>query len=198
MNYLGHAFLSFGNKEILTGNMIGDHVKGRLALDKFPAEIRKGIELHRKIDAYADTHPATQRAKLLFRGDYGLYSGAIMDTLYDHFLANDPGIFSDRETLLAFTQSVYLQLDECAAFFPPQFAAYFPHMKEHNWLLNYRTLKGMERALNGLARRAAYMPPIEKAYETFVVNYYQLNQCYYEFIDDVTRFVKIELNSPAT
>ena len=68
-------------------------------------------------------------------------------------------------------------------------------MKQHNWLYNYRTLKGMERALNGLARRALHMPPVEKAYEIFVTNYYQLNQCYFEFIDDVIRFVKSELGN---
>src|SRR4051812_21980877 len=101
MNYLGHAVLSFGDADILTGNMIADHVKGKLALEKFPHGIKKGIELHRKIDAKADSHPATQRGKLLFREHYGLYSGAIMDTLYDHFLANDPKIFPTSETLLS-------------------------------------------------------------------------------------------------
>ena len=194
MNYLGHAFLSFGDGEILTGNMIGDHVKGRLALEKFPSGIKKGIELHRKIDAFADTHPATSRAKLLFREHYGLYAGAIMDTLYDHFLANDPKIFSSETALLAFTESVYSLLAENEHYFPPSFTEYFPYMRQQNWLYNYRTLKGMERALNGLARRAAHMPPVDKAYEIFVTAYYQLNQCYFEFIDDVIKFVKIEKN----
>jgi len=193
MNYLGHAFLSFGDSGILTGNMIGDHVKGRLALDKFPAAIRKGIELHRHIDGFADTHPATMRGKLLFREDYGLYAGAIMDTLYDHFLANDPKCFATEQALRDFTGTVYVQLEEQRGFFPEKFAEYFPYMKEHNWLYNYRTLKGIERSLGGVARRALYMPPIEKAYEIFVGHYYLLNQCYYEFIDDVIKFAKNEL-----
>jgi acyl carrier protein phosphodiesterase len=192
MNYLGHAFLSFGNGDILTGNMIGDHVKGKLALDTFPPGIKKGIQLHRLIDAFADEHPATRRAKLIFREEYGLYSGAIMDTLYDHFLANDPKMFASEEVLLSFTGSVYTKLAENEQYFPPSFAEYFPYMKQHNWLFNYRNLKGMERALNGLARRAKHMPPVDKAYELFVTGYYQLNQCYYEFIDDVIKFVKIE------
>ncbi len=195
MNYLGHAFLSFGDSGILTGNMIGDHVKGRIALEQYPPAIKKGIELHRKIDEKADHHPATQRAKLLFREHYGLYAGAIMDTLYDHFLANDPKIFQGEAALLSFTASVFVQLQENEQFFPPKFATYFSHMRQHNWLYNYRTLKGMERSLSGLYRRALYMPPIEKAYEIFVTNYYLLNQCYYEFIDDAIKFVKIELSS---
>jgi acyl carrier protein phosphodiesterase len=192
MNYLGHAFLSFGDPDILTGNMIADHVKGRLALDKYPAGIRKGIELHRKIDATTDLHPATMRARLLFREHYGLYAGPVMDTLYDHFLANDPKFFPGAPALLTFTESVYTQLETNQAWFPEKFAAYFPSMKQNNWLYNYRTVKGMERSLTGLSRRALYMPPIKKAYEIFITSYYQLNQCYYEFIDDVINFVKIE------
>ena len=195
MNYLGHAFLSFGDSGILTGNMIGDHIKGLLALEKFPAAIKKGILLHRKIDEMADMHPATARAKLFFRADYGLYAGAIIDTLYDHFLANDPKCFATHEALLAFTQTVYAQIEEQEQYFPPKFAAYFPYMKEHNWLYNYRSLKGMEKSLGGLARRALHMPPIEKAYELFVGHYHVLNQCYYEFIDDVIKFAKTELNN---
>jgi len=194
MNYLGHAFLSFGDTDILTGNMIGDHVKGRLALDNFPPQISKGILLHRKIDEQTDIHPATQRAKVLFRQDYGLYSGAVMDTLYDHFLANDPKQFQNENALLAFTQRSYAQISTNEQYLPETFANYFTHMQQHNWLYNYRTMQGIQRSLTGLHRRAKHMPDIEKAYEIFVTNYYMLNQCYYEFIDDIITFVKIELS----
>lgn len=193
MNYLGHAFLSFGDKDVLTGNMIGDHIKGRIALEQFPQGIKKGIELHRKIDEKTDQHSATQRAKILFRSDYGLYAGALMDTLYDHFLANDPKLFATDEDLLAFTQVTYQKLMDNEVYFPPKFAEYFPYMKQQNWLYNYRTAKGMERSLNGLVKRALHMPPADKAYEIFITNYYMLNQCYYELIDDIIDFVKIEL-----
>jgi len=192
MNYLGHAFLSFGDGGILTGNMIGDHVKGRLALDNFPPQIKKGLELHRKIDGMADGHSATLRGKLLFRQDYGLYAGPIMDILYDHFLANDPACFASEPALKDFSQKTYAQLEEHSAYFPEKFSAYFPYMKEHDWLYNYRSMKGIERSLQGLARRAVHMPPVDKAYETFVGHYHLLNQCYFEFIDDIIKFARTE------
>lgn len=194
MNYLGHAFLSFGDAELLTGNMIGDHVKGRLALEKYPPRIKQGIELHRKIDGFTDEHAGLQRAKILFRPEYGLYAGAIVDSLLDHFLANDPKHFLSEQALLEFSKETYDKLSANAVHFPATFAAYFPYMLQHNWLYNYRTLKGIERSLQGLARRAKYIPPVEPAYETFVAHYYILNQCYYEFIDDVINFVKVELS----
>ena len=56
-------------------------------------------------------------------------------------------------------------------------------------------MPGMERSLGGLARRAKYMPPPDEAYKIFVGYYYHLNQCYYELIDDLVTFVKIELKA---
>lgn len=194
MNFLGHAVLSFGDADILTGNMIGDYVKGRLGLDKYPEGIKKGILLHRKIDEFADNHPSTNRAKVWFRETYGLYAGAVIDTLYDHFLANDPKQFASAEALKEFTLTTYQQLQSNAQYFPERFAAFFPHMQQHNWLYGYRSVMGAERSLQGLQRRAQHMPPSDVAYQTFITYYYQLAQCYYEFIDDVVKFVKVELS----
>lgn len=193
MNYLGHAYLSMGDSAVVAGNMIGDHVKGTLALAAFPGGMQAGIRLHRRIDEFADMHPATLRAKILFKEHYGLYAGAIMDTLYDHFLANDPKLFAGEKELKAFATHTYAQVEEYAAHLPPPFAAYFPHMKEHDWLYNYRTMKGIERSLQRLHRRAKHMPPPGKAYEIFVTNYYHLNQCYFELIDDIVSFARKEL-----
>ena len=190
MNYLGHAYLSFGDADLLVGNIAGDHVKGLLALEKYPARVKQGFLLHRKIDEFADNHPANRRAKLLFRTDFGLYAGAIVDTIYDHFLANDPKIFESEKALLAFTQSVYAQIDSRFDLLPPTFARYYPFMKEHNWLYHYRSVKGAERSLQGLARRATNMPPIEPAYITFISGYYNLNQCYFDFMDDMVKYAK--------
>ncbi|MDR3680929.1 MAG: ACP phosphodiesterase [Flavipsychrobacter sp.] len=193
MNYLAHAYLSFADAEILTGNMIADHVKGRIALEQYPAGIKKGIELHRKIDAFTDAHPATGRARLWFKEKYGLYSGPITDILYDHFLAMDPQCFPSATHLLKFTEDTYTRLETQANWFPEKFASYFPHMRTHNWLYGYRTLQGMQRSLQGLERRAQHLESTEAAYQTFIEYYYQLAQCYYELMDDVVKYVKVEL-----
>src|SRR5690349_9308251 len=92
MNYLGHAYLSFNSPPILVGNMISDFVKGAGKFS-FSGNIQKGITLHRQIDDFTDSHPATKEAMKIFRPQYRLYSGPIMDILYDYFLANDPDLF---------------------------------------------------------------------------------------------------------
>ncbi len=195
MNYLGHAVLSFGDGELLTGNLIADHVKGKLALNNYPDRIAAGIILHRKIDQFTDDHPATGRAKLLFREAYGLYAGALMDSLYDHFLANDAKYFPSASSLLEFTQKTYEAAAVNASYFPPAFASYFEYMRRENWLYNYRTLQGAKRALHGLQRRAKHMADPQEAYNIFVGHYYHLAQCYYDLMDDMVHFVKVELSN---
>lgn len=194
MNYLGHALLSFGNKELLVGNMIGDFVKGMKAVREYPEGIQQGILLHRKIDEFTDNTAPSLRAQVWFRPGYGLYAGPIVDTLLDHYLATDAQHFSSEQKLLSFTQDVYKILEEYRDYLPPTFATLFPYMREHNWLYNYRTMAGARRSLQGLQQRAQHMKPIDEAYNTFVVRYYEIGQCYYEFIDSVVKFVNNELN----
>lgn len=194
MNYLGHALLSLGDAQLLTGNMLGDFIKGRKALEAFPDRIRQGILLHRKIDQFTDEHPASLKAKNYFRADYRLYAGAFVDSLYDHFLANDPYYFPSSEALLQFTQDTYAQLQEYRAYIPESVRPFMDRMRSDNWLYGYRTLKGMERAFQGLVYRAAYLEHSERAYEILVTHFYEFNQLYYDFIGDLFSFVKNELN----
>src|SRR5450432_2177318 len=105
MNYLAHVWLSFNQPEILVGNMISDFVKGKKRFD-FDESIQKGIMLHRSIDTFTDTHNATKKANQFLKPAVGLYAGAFIDIVYDHFLALDKNEFTD-ESLLQFSLNVY-------------------------------------------------------------------------------------------
>src|SRR3954465_10546026 len=101
MNYLAHAYLSFGHSPVLVGNMISDFVKGKQQYD-YDWSIQKGIRLHREIDNFTDSHPAIKEMKKPFREKYGLYAGAFVDIVCDFFLANDSGQFSSAQLLASF------------------------------------------------------------------------------------------------
>ena len=193
VNYLAHAYLSFGIPDVVVGNLISDFVKGKKQLD-YPDSIRKGITLHRAIDTFTDTHPVTRYAKAYFRPVYGLYSGALIDVAYDHFLANDPEAFpalpdlnaiasagTPGAPLAAFAQQTYRQLATRESLFPERFARMFPYMRDQDWLYHYRYKEGIFNSFAGLARRAAYMPPPRQACELFETHFTDLEACYREF-----------------
>src|SRR5579875_1957658 len=127
MNYLAHAYLSFGNADILVGNMISDFAKGKQKLN-YTESIQKGITLHRMIDTFTDTHEATHAAKQFFKPAVGLYSGAFTDVVYDHFLALDETQHTQQQ-LQAFTTKTYSALDQYVDIMPQRFAQMFPYMK---------------------------------------------------------------------
>ncbi len=179
MNYLAHAYLSFGHPGILTGNMISDFVKGKKKFD-YPAEVQQGIALHRAIDHFTDTHAATREAKQVFRPAYRLYSGAFVDVLYDHYLANDESEFSEA-SLFDFARETYAALDRQAGWMPERFARMFPFMKQQNWLYNYRTRWGIKKSLGGVVRRSEHLTDSETAFILFEEHYQLLEQCYRHF-----------------
>ena len=194
MNYLAHAYLSFGIPEIVVGNLISDFVKGKKQFD-YPDRIRTGITLHRAIDTYTDTHPVTRQAKSYFRSAYGLYSGALTDVVYDHFLANDPIAFppggqGEPPALAAFAGQTYQQLAAWEAIFPERFARIFPYMRDQNWLYHYRFKEGIFKSFAGLSRRAAYMEGPEEACRLFEAHYGGLEACYSEFFPALTAFAR--------
>ncbi len=186
MNYLAHAYLSFGQPGILAGNIFSDFVKGKKKFD-YPAEIQRGIQLHRDIDQFTDQHESTRQAKEIFRKPYRLYSGAFTDVAFDHFLATDPTAFTES-SLYDFSRWVYITLNSYGQYFPEAFKYMYPHMREHNWLYNYRLRSGMEKSFGGLVRRAAYLTESETAFHLFEENYDSLRACYQSFFPELKNY----------
>jgi acyl carrier protein phosphodiesterase len=180
--------LSFNDPEILVGNLISDFVKGKKKFD-FPAGIQNGITLHRAIDTFTDAHEATRNAKEVFRPHYRLYAGALVDVIFDHFLAVDELEFNGS-SLLDFSLQVYTSVDKHQHWLPERFAMMFPYMKEHNWLYNYRTRWGTGKSLGGLVQRAAYLTESETAFRLFEEHYQPLQLCYRHFWAEVKPFAR--------
>ncbi len=188
MNYLAHAYLSFNQPHLLVGNMISDFIKGGQK-NGYAASVQQGIVLHRAIDAFTDAHPATAKAKQVFRPAYRLYSGPIVDVVYDHFLATDDTTFPNG-SLLPFTTGIYQILEEETVHLPQRFLPVLTYMKMENWLYNYRTFDGIEKSLRGLIRRAAFISDSKPAVELLHTNYDELKSYYEEFFPAVKQFAK--------
>ncbi len=187
MNYLAHAYLSFNDPDILAGNMISDYIKGKKQYD-YPPGVQKGIKLHRAIDHFTDTHPATHQLKLFFRPQYRLYSGAFADVVYDHFLAIDKKSFNTETELKTFASNTYEVLGSYTEIFPLPFQKMFPYMKEYDWLYNYRHTWGIEKSFGGVVKRAAYLTESETAFEIFMTHYNAMQVCYDNFFPDLKKF----------
>jgi acyl carrier protein phosphodiesterase len=193
MNYLAHAYLSFEEPDVLLGNMISDYLKGKKQYD-YPLSIQKGIRLHRAIDIFTDEHSITREIKKIFSPSVRLYAGAFVDVVYDHFLAIDESIYSDKDWF-NFTQRTFDSLGKQKTYFPDRFANMFPFMQSQNWLYNYRFTWGIEKSFEGLSRRALHLESSKDAFNLFLLHYDEIGILAKPFLSDVQNFAKAQFES---
>ena len=187
MNFLAHAYLSFENPDILVGNMIADLVKGK-QIEQYPVEIQHGIQIHRKIDSYTDSHPITQQAMKIFRQSAGKYAGPFLDVAYDHFLAMDV-LNEPNEGWKAFAEKCYMQISLYSDTLPPKFCSMFMYMKSEDWLYSYRFDWMIERSFDRLKNRAAYLDNDAPVFNDFQQHYQEIGESYKVFFPELKEYV---------
>lgn len=191
MNFLAHAYLSFGQEEILIGNFIGDFVKGKNLLT-YPADIQNGILLHREIDRYTDLHPLVKEGQSYLRPYFGHYASVITDIYFDYFL----GLHWEKYSLISletFAQQTYQLLLSRKEILPEKFVEMFFWMQSQNWLLNYRTQVGIQQTFRGLSRRARFDSKMEEAPVFLVEKENEFREIFFAFFKDLETFASDKL-----
>lgn len=187
MNFLAHFFLSAESPALMVGNFLGDFVKGK-GYQQYPEPIATGIQLHRAIDAYTDQHPVFLESKHRLVPQYGHYAGIIVDMFYDHLLAVHWKEYA-KESLEHFAAYVYENLQQHQDLFPEKAASVLPYMVNHNWLLSYARIEGIQRALKGMAQRSRFASGMEHATESLKQNYTAFNREFHSFFPQIIQHV---------
>lgn len=189
MNFLAHAYLSGDDKKILVGNFIADFVKGKQALNEFELQVIKGIELHRAIDAYTDSHAVVRESKNRLRGKYRHYAAVIVDVFYDHFLANQWKAFHHQK-LTNFATATYQTIESFSDILPLPVKRMLPYMIKGNWLVGYSNVSGIGQALSGMASRTPYNSKMDEATQDLSAHYELFNEEFNRFFPELVKFAE--------
>jgi acyl carrier protein phosphodiesterase len=188
VNYLAHAYLSFGNPKVLIGNFIGDFVRGDIE-NSYDKDIVLGIKLHWEIDKYTDNHPVVKEAQSILRPEYGRYSTVITDMYFDYFLGRYWKNYSPIP-IEEFAENVYAIIEEHKEILPEKFLMTFGYMKYYNWLTGYGDLDGIRRALTGMSKRTKFDSKMETAHLFLDQHHEYLKLHFGDFFEDVVSFSK--------
>lgn len=188
MNFLAHLYLSGDNEDLIIGNFIADMVKGR-QIENFQEGVVKGIELHRKIDFFTDTHPIVDQSKRRLRNKYRLYSGVIVDMFYDHYLAANWSEYS-RLPLSKFVGHVYGLLLKNYFLLPVRAKNVLPFMIASNWLVNYAHLDKLTTHFQGLAKRTPFKSGMENSVEDLRKYYDEFGAEFAAFFPELISYVE--------
>ena len=188
MNYLAHLYLAKDSPELLLGSILGDFVKGAIG-DRYPLKIKRGIELHRIIDTYTDSHPTTRASRNLYGPCRRRFAGIIVDLCYDHFLYRHWSAYADV-ALKPFISRVYHVLTIHRTVLPKRLAAMVPFMVSEDWLGSYQDLRGVEAALSRLSVRITNGTRLAGAVEEIKQHYHSLEMNFLIFFPDLIDFVQ--------
>lgn len=151
MNFLALIYLSGDNDLVKIGNFMADGIRGK-QYENFPYEIQKGILLHRTIDSFTDAHPIFRQSTKRLHKNYHHYAGVIVDVFYDHFLAKNWSIYSE-EKLEDYVERFYQSLHQNRDLLTSRTQGLMPYMIQHNWLVSYQTVEGINRILTQMDSR---------------------------------------------
>lgn len=186
MNYLAHLFLSGNDEKIMVGNFIGDHVKGR-DWNKFPENIKKGILMHRQIDSFTDAHPKFREAKSMFRYEFGLYSGIIIDLIYDHYLAKNWNNYSST-TLRSFAKQSHAILLQNFRHLPLKVQGFLPFLIQNRRLESYASVTGIVQALKIMSNYTSLPDKSEFVKQSIQTNNHFFEVNFREFMVDLMKY----------
>lgn len=180
MNYLMHLYLSGDNPETLVGNMMGDFVKGRLD-ERYPPGIRRGIELHRRIDSFAAGDLCFIRSKRRIDLSFRHYRGVLVDVFYDHFLARHWEEY--RATPYRdYVRECYELLAAYEEVLPERLRILLPRIFSDDWLLSYRHTEGVASVLERMSKRVSRPNPLAEGIG-------ELSLCYEGLLEDFRLFL---------
>lgn len=194
MNFVGHIYLSGENEKIAIGNFIGDYVKGK-GYEHYPDDIRKGILIHRDIDATMDAHPSFLATRELFRESYGRYAGVVVDMAFDHILTKN---WNDWHTipLKKFTRSFYGLLLKNYRVLPSQVKDFLPFMVQSNRLYSYSSLNGIEKALSIMAKYTSLPDKQAEAISVIRNNEAEITQHFNLLLGDLSVYLNKKYELP--
>jgi acyl carrier protein phosphodiesterase len=188
MNFLAHIYLSGENDQVKVGNFIGDWIKGN-EHKKYPADIQKGILLHRSIDSFTDNHAIVKKSKNRLNDKYHKYSGIIIDIFYDHFLAHNWKVFSDVE-LVDFTRNLNNCLVSYMSFLPPDIQEFIPKFMKRRWIESYATLEGIEHVLEGMSKHTSLPDKTIDAIDILKREYEELKTEFFDYFPQLVAHVE--------
>ncbi len=174
---------------MMVGNFIGDFVRGKNFHEIFSPSIALGIELHREIDEFTDTHPIVLESKIRLRPKYRHYSPVIVDMFYDHFLAKNWNNYHSL-SLDQYAQDAYRIIKAFENVVPEQVKQLLPYMIKGNWLVNYGQVEGINHALSGMAQRTPYKSNMEEASKDLVAHYELFQNEFTIFFPELQKFCK--------
>lgn len=187
MNYLAHTLLSCEDEELLIGNFLADFINNK-EVAVLSEGMKKGVELHRLIDSFTDSHPVVKSGIHRLQKKHGKYAGVVIDIFYDYILANNWASYGPDD-LQSFADKTYKVLAKHVEAMPERLHEKVPKMIADNWLVQYGKLEGIAYTFEWVQKRASKPAYFDNVLVSLAEEEAQLTKEFAVFFPDMFREV---------
>jgi acyl carrier protein phosphodiesterase len=193
MNWLAHLFLSEPTPAFRIGNLLPDILRAS-EMTELPAEFQRGIECHREIDRFTDSHPVFRRSMRRIRPEFARYSGVLVDVFYDHLLARNWADYSDT-ALDRFASEVYASFEIHRAQLPAFASLRLGQIADADLFCSYREPEGIRDALERIGARFRKPVALGAAVSQLTADYDLFRQDFAEFFPAIRTHIASRLGN---
>ncbi len=180
MNHFAHCVLAQASADSVVGNLLGDFARG-LQLDSLQPAVRAGLDNHRAVDRFTDSHPLVVEMKRQFSQRRRRFAGIALDIYFDHLLIKHWQNLEEG-SLEQTIDSIYGLLREAHASMPNQkMQRTTQTIVEHDWFGSYRHIDGIAHAIVRVAARIRFPNAFDNAIEDLLANHKQIEAGFIEF-----------------
>ncbi|MCH7881237.1 MAG: DUF479 domain-containing protein [Proteobacteria bacterium] len=189
MNYFAHLYLSQPTVASTVGNLLGDFARG-VDVQALPEAVQAGLQNHRAIDRYTDSHPIILELKKGFSPRRRRFAGIALDVYFDHLLMNHWSTFDSRP-IDEVIQAFYARMLEGQALMPnARMRRTTRRMVEYDWFGSYAEIDSIADALDRIASRIRFENQFANVIEDIEHNRESLQQGFLAYFPQLVEHVR--------
>lgn len=158
-------------------------------LNQYSPGIQEGIKLHRAIDTFTDRNTVFLKTKERLRHRFAKYAPVVADVFYDHFLAKYWTEFSEIP-FRKYTLEAYRHLKEYYPVMPERTQRFYDYMLQYDILFSYAKPEGIDKVMQGMARRATFESGMEHSAEELLLNYEAYENEFRAFFPQIRQHIR--------
>jgi acyl carrier protein phosphodiesterase len=191
VNHLAHFQLAGECEGLTVGALLGDYVKGPLAGALEPA-LERGVRLHRRVDAFTDTHAELRALRQHFGAGPRRLAGVVTDLFFDRLLTRHWARF-EAAPLPAFSARVYAALERHAPGMPQPAARQARRIVDHDLLCRYGEAEVLEGSLERIGTRLGQAGAMRDAIDVAWARQAEFEEAFLRFYPQAIAFARSAL-----
>ena len=188
MNHFAHLVLAQPTVESIVGNLLGDFARG-LDLENLPPAMRAGLNNHRAVDRFTDSHPRVRELKHLFSPARRRFAGIALDIYFDHLLICHWQRFEQRD-LGVLIQGFYRHMADGQAMMPSDgMRRVTQRMIDFDWFSTYGDRDAIAETLDRVAARIRFPNQFDHSIEELTAHHAAIEAGFLAFYPELCRHI---------